>query len=210
MHANFGRRARLAAVGAGLIAAAAVALSASGTALADTADTGGSATITIPRADLVGLAKAGIIVLPGGPASSSYTQGPSNFSSFAAFSFPVTGGNGEVSNFSGTVDLGGSLTLINAAHSQTVTISGLELNFFTGALEGIINGAPHHTTIAWIGGSLSSSTGPGTETFSSTQLAVAATGASQLNAALGTKALIKGIILGSFATTYDVTITSGG
>lgn len=210
MHIAIGRGFRLGALGAGLITAAAVALSASAPALADTADTGGSATITIPRADLVGLAKVGILVLPGGPAASSYTQGPSNFSSFDAFTFPVTGGNGEVSNFSGTVDLGGSLTLINSAHSQTVTISGLELNFFTGALEGIIGAGPHHTTIAWIGGNLSSSTGSGTETFSSTQLTVAAKGASQLNAALGTKALIKGIILGSFTTTYDVTITSGG
>ena len=205
MQITFGRRTRLGVLGAGLITVAAVALSSSAPAFADTTDTGGNATITIPRADLVGLGKLGIMILPGGPASGSYTQGPSNFSSFENVTAPVTGGTGEVSNFSGIVQMGGSLVLVNTAHSQTVTITGLELNFFTGALEGVINGAPHHTTIAWVSGSLSSSTGTGTETFSCTQLITAAKGVSAINAALGAKVLIKGIDLGAFTTTYTVT-----
>lgn len=205
MQINIGRRMRLGVLGAGLIAAAAVAISSSAPAFADTTDTGGSATITIPRADLVALGKLGVMVLAGAPGSASYVQGPSNFSSFENVTTPVTGGTGEVSNFSGIVDLGGSLVLVNTSHSQTVTITGLQLNFFTGALQGIINGAPHHTTIAWVSGTLSSSTGTGTETFSCTQLITAAKGVSAINAALGTKVLIKGIDLGAFTTTYDVT-----
>ena len=57
---------------------------------------------------------------------------------------PVTGGNGEVSNFYGILDLGGSLNVVNAATGKTVAITGLELNFFTGALTGIFPGGPAH------------------------------------------------------------------
>jgi hypothetical protein len=207
MHITFGRRARLAVLGAGLITAAAAALSSSAAAFADTADTGGSATVTIPRSVIVGLAKHGVIALAGAPASASYTAGTSNFSSTDAYTFTVTGGTGEISNFSGIVDLGGAITLINAAHSQTVTISGLRLNFFTGALTGQIGTSTTQTTLAWIGGSLASSTGTGTETFSASQLAIATKGATALNAALGVRAFTHGTSLGAFATTYDVTIT---
>lgn len=205
MQITFGRRTRLGILGAGLITATAVALSSSAVAFADTTDTGGSATVTIPRADLVALGKLGVMILPGAPATGSYVQGPSNFKSFENITTPVTGGTGEVSNFSGIVQMGGSLVLVNTAHSQTVTITGLQLNFFTGALQGIINGAPHHTTIAWVSGTLSSSSGGGSETFSCTQLITAGTGVSAINAALGAKVLIKGIDLGAFTTTYTVT-----
>jgi hypothetical protein len=156
---------------------------------------------------VVGLAKHGVIALPGSPATSSYTAGASNFSSSDACTFTVTGGTGEISNFSGIIDLGGSIVLVNAAHSQTVTISNLELNFFTGALTGMIGSSSSQTTIAWVSGNLSSSTGTGTESFSASQLLVATKGATALNAALGVKAFTHGTNLGGFATTYDVTIT---
>lgn len=207
MHIAFGRRARLTALGAGLITATAVALSSAAPALATTADTGGTATISIPRADLVLLAKAGIILLPGSPATASYTAGTGKFNSIDANTFTVTGGNGEVSNFTGVVSLGGTLVIINAAHSQIVTISNLEFNFFNGTLKGHINGATHGTPLAYVGGSLSTSTGTGTETFSASELISSAAGAKALNTALGTTAFVKGINLGSFTTTFDVTIT---
>src|SRR5438309_1319200 len=122
MHVTIGRRTRLGALGAGLITATAIALAAaSGPALADTADTGGTASLIVPRALAVGLAKGGIITLPGAPATSTYTAGTNNLNSLVAYTFTVTGGNGEVSNFFGTVDLGGTLVLISTAHSKMVT-----------------------------------------------------------------------------------------
>ena len=70
---------------------------------------------------------------------------------------PVTGGNGEVGNFFGTVELGGSLFVINAKAGKTVKITGLELNFFTGALTGVFPGAdPAHAT-GYFGGDMSTS-----------------------------------------------------
>ncbi len=71
---------------------------------------------------------------------------------------PVTGGTGEVSNFTGTVDYGGTLVFVNGANGKNVAITGLELNFFTGALTGVLPGATKHTALAYVGGDLSTST----------------------------------------------------
>jgi len=207
MHIAFGRRARLITLGAGLITSAAVAIATATPAFADTTDTGGTATIAIPRANLVLLAKAGIIVLPGSPATSSYTAGTSKLNSLDAFTFTVTGGNGEVSNFFGIVNLGGSLVLINSAHSHTATVSNLELNFFNGSLTGTINGGTAQIPVAFIGGDMSAvpDTGSGTESFSATALLSAAKGAQALNKALGTTVFVKGVPLGGITTTFTVT-----
>ena len=103
MRRTFGRVSRLAALGAGVATAAAIALSASGPALADTTDTGGTATITFSLQYLEHLAKAGILVLPGAPASGSYATG------FYNASLTVTGGNAEVNNFFGALKIGGNV-----------------------------------------------------------------------------------------------------
>ena len=206
MPISIGRLARVTALGTGLIAAAAIALSTT-SASADTTDTGGSATITVPRSYVVGLAKQGVILLAGGPASASYTAGQGNASSTESCTFTVTGGNGEVANFYGTVQLGGTLVVINAAHSQTATITDLRLDFFNGTLTGVIDGASAPTAIAYISGSLTESTGTGTETFSASKLMLSGKAATALNAALGTKAFLRATDIGAFTTTFDVTIS---
>ena len=204
MHITLGRRSRLTALGAGLITAAALAVSSAGPALADTTDTGGSASLAIPDTFLVGLAKSSIIVLPESPVTSSDAAGADTFT------LPVTGGNGEVSNFYGTLELGGSINVVDAATGKSVAITGIELNFFTGALTGIFPGGAHHTTLAYLNGNMSESSNPGppaTETFSCDELDLSLKAATALNTGLGTKAFKKGTSVGAFTTTFDVTIS---
>src|SRR5690242_12171373 len=204
MHIRIGRRSRLTALGAGMIAAAAFAVASAGPALADTVDTGGTAALSVPRAVVVGLAKSTIIMLPGSPGSASYGAGTETFS------MPVTGGTGEVSNFSGIVDLGGTLVFINSQSGKTVNISDIELNFFTGALTGVLPGSTAHTALAYLFGDMSTSSDPGppaTETISCTEVDMSAKLASALNAALNTKAFVRGTNMGAFTSTFDVTIT---
>jgi hypothetical protein len=204
MHITFGRKSRLTALGASLITAAAVAVSASGPALADTADTGGTATISVPRAIVVGLAKSTIITLAGSPVSSSYANG------FNTYTLPVTGGNGEVGNLFGTVNFGGSLFFVNSKAGKTVKITGLKLNFFTGALTGILPGGTTQTALAFVGGNMSTSSDPGppaTETFSCDELHLSAKAAKALNTDLNTTVFIRGTNIGAFSTTFDVTVT---
>ena len=203
MRVTFGRRSRLITLGAGLITAAAVAVSASGPALADTTDTGGSGTLSVPVAVVAGLAHANIVVLPGTPATSSFDP----VAGTDSITMPVTGGNGEVSNFFGAVQYGGSMVFIDGATGKTVVITGIQLNYFTGALTGVFAGATKHTPLAYVRGTMSSSTGVGTETFTTDELDLSAKAAGALNTGLGTKVFIKGTDIGGFTTTYDVTIS---
>lgn len=204
MHISIGRRTRLTALGAGVISAAAIALSAAAPAVADTADTGGTAALSVPRAVVVGLAKSTIIMLPGSPGSAGYGSGAETFS------MPVTGGTGEVSNFTGVVDLGGTLIVINSKAGHTVNITDLQLNLFTGALTGVLPGGTAHTALAYLNGDLSTSSDPGppaTESVSSTEVDMSAKLARALNTALNAKAFVKGTNLGAFTATFDVTIS---
>jgi hypothetical protein len=204
MHISIGRRARLTALGAGLISAAAFALSAAGPAAADTTDTGGTAALSVPRGAVVGLAKSTVIMLPGSPGSATYTGGAETFT------MPVTGGTGEVSNFSGIVNLGGKLVVINTKAGHTVNIMNLQLNLFTGALTGVLPSSTAHTALAYLNGNLSTSSDPGppaTETISSSEVDMSAKLASALNKALATKAFVRGTNMGAFTVTFDVTVS---
>ena len=204
MHMSIGRRTRLTALGAGLITAGASALATGGPAVADTADTGGTAELSVPRTVVVGLAKSTVIMLPGSPASATYGAGAETFS------MAVTGGTGEVSNFTGIVDLGGKLVVINTKGGHAVTIKDIELNLFTGALTGVLPGGTAHTPLGFLSGDLSTSTDPGppaTETVSATEVDLSGKLASAMNKALSTKAFVRGTSLGAFTATFDVTVT---
>ena len=204
MQIAYGRRTRLAVLGAGVITAAAVAISASGPALADTADTGGTATVSLTSAILVNLAKSNVIVLPGSPVTSSYANG------LDAYTLPVTGGDGEASIFFGKVDFGGTVVLVNAKAGKTVTITNVQLNFFTGALTGVLPSGTTQTALAYFGGneSISSSAGPpATEFFSADQLNLSGKAAKALNTDLNTTTFTRGTDIGTFTTTFDVTVT---
>jgi|SRR5215470_2673497 len=203
MRVTFGRRSRLITLGAGLITAASLAVSASGPALADTTDTGGSGTLVVPVAVVTGLAHANIVVLPGTPATSSFDP----VAKVDSITMPVTGGNGEVSNFFGAVQYGGSMVFINGANGKSAVVTSIRLNFFTGALTGILPGGTKHTALAFVSGTMSTSTGTGTETFTTDELDLSGKAAGALNTDLGTKVFIKGTIIGGFTTTFDVTLS---
>jgi len=204
MHTAFGRKSRLAALGAAMITAAAFAVSASGPALADTADTGGTATINLTSAYLANLANSNVIVLPGAPVTSSFASG------LDAYTLPVAGGDGEVTIFFGKVDLGGTLVLINAKAGKPVTVTNLQVNFFTGALTGQLPGGTTQTALAYFGGNEATSTSagpPATESFSADQLSLSGKAAKALNTRLNTTAFITGTDIGTFATTFNVTVS---
>lgn len=205
MHITFGRKSRLVTLGAGLVAAAAFALSASGTALADTTDTGGTATLSVPKATVDGWARANVLMLAGAPATSSFASGANSYT------LNVTGGNGEVSNFYGILQLGGgTLVFLNDKTGKTLTVTGVQLNFFNGTLQGILPGNTKVTTLAYLDGTMSSSSNPGppeTETFSCDELDLSAKAATALNAGLNTTGFTRGSDIGGFTTTFDVTIS---
>lgn len=203
MRITMGRRSRLAALGAGVATAIAVATTAAGPALADTTDTGGTASIGISGAYALSLAKAGVVVFASGTASSSWNKG------VASYNLSVTGGTGEVSNFFGFVNLGGKLRVVNAKNGKAVVLSGLSLSFDTGIVSAKPVGSTTRIALADIGGNLSTDSSPGppaTETFSCDGLTLDSAGAKFLDSTLKTTAFHAGDTLGGFTTTFTVTI----
>lgn len=202
MHMTMGRRARLAALCGGIAAASALALATAGTALADTADTSGTATISVPVKFFGALAKGGVIIVPQNPATES------GAGHAVGLSFTVTGGNGEVKNLYGSVDLGGSLLVIDARTGKSARISALRISLDDGAILGKVG--TKTVVVANIGGNLSTASSPDpvpNETFSASALALGPSCARYLNGKLRTTSFKGGASLGALTANFDVTIS---
>ena len=205
MHITFGRRSRLTALGAGLITAAALAVSSAGPALADTADTGGSASLAIPDTFLVGLAKSAIIVLPESPVTSSDATG--------ADTYTLPGHRRQRR---------GQQLLRHPRprrQHQGRRRRDPQVRRHHRHRAELLHRRPHRhlpgrrpSTPPWPTSTAtcpqSSSAGPpATETFSCDELDLSAKAATALNTGLGTKAFKRGTSVGAFTTTFDVTIS---
>jgi len=204
MRITMGRWSRLAALGVGVASAIAIATTTTGSALADTTDTGGTASISMAGSYSLSLAKAGVIVFASGTASESWNSG------IVAYNLTVTGGNGEIANFFGSVDLGGHLRVVNAKNGKAVILSSLSFSFDTGIISARPLGGTARVALADVGGDLSTDSSPGppaTETFSCDGLTLDSAAAKYLDSKLGTTAFKAGAALGGFTTTYTVTIT---
>lgn len=204
MHALFSRGSRLATLAAGTATAAVIALTAGSAApaLADTTDTGGSATVTFWNTFLLPTFRSGILVSP-------VTPGTSTFNGHReTATWPVTGGDAEITKLFGTENLGGGLIFINTSSGASAVLTNLGLSLDNGQIIGTPAGSTKPVALVDVAGDLSedSSAGPpATETFKCSNLRLDAAGAKFLNKALGTTVFKKGENVGKFATTWDVT-----
>ncbi len=179
MGMRISRWASLAALGAGLATAAAFSLTTAGTALADATDGTGTAVITFNARTITQLAKWGIVIVPESPAWSSDNSGMDGYNT------TVTGGDGSDTNFSGMVDLGGALTVIDGVTGKSVQLTDLELNYFNGTITAVPAGTTKAIAIIDVGGNTSVNNVTGTESFSASVLTIDSHGATFLNKALG-------------------------
>lgn len=196
-----GRSWSIAVLAASAATAAAVAIaSAAGPALADTTDTGGTATVRIATPFFSSMLKAGVMVVPGGTGTSTWVNGRDTAT------VPVTGGNGDITKLYGTIDLGGSLNFTDAVTGKTATFTNLQFSYDDGTLSGELNGdTSAQVPIADIGGNLSNDVTDTTQTFTASSLFADAAGAHALNSALGSTLFHGGARIGAFATTYTYT-----
>jgi opacity protein-like surface antigen len=187
------------------VAAGAVAIAASTAAPAVAASTGdtGTATITEPGSAVVSLAKAGLVLLPGGPDTSTYGAGHD------VITAPVSGGNGNVSILHGKLDLGGSLTYIDGATHRSVTLGKLAFSYDTGNITAVAG--KKHLTLAGIAGAMTETITPGavtgteTQQFRAGQLLLTSGTAKYLDTALKTRHFKSGASFGPFEATYTFT-----
>lgn len=199
MHRSLARILALPVVSAAVLAGAAVAAPA---ALAET-DTGGSASITVPQSVIAQFASAGLKESLVAPASASADKA----SETATVAFPVTGGDGDLRSFFGSVDLGGSIEIkSNNGNSQghTVTLGSLQLNIRAGNISAVPEGSSTPVTLLDLAGQ--SIVGPGntTQTLDTSALDLDSAGAAYLNQALQTSAFSAGEDIGSLSASWTV------
>jgi hypothetical protein len=197
MHKKLVRAAAPAAVAAAVTGIALAAGSAA-PALAGTADTGGTATITIAARELASLAKAGIVVLPGGTGTATDVRGNERLT------FQVAGGNASYLNTSGTLDLAGTLVLLDGATRRSVTVTRLSFSYDTGDIAGVVG--RRSLALGSLGGVETGSENAGppvTESFSASADYLTGAAVRYLDKALRTRGFANGADLGSFATTYQ-------
>jgi hypothetical protein len=191
----------------GLGAATAVVLmlgAGAGPAMAGTADTGGTAAITLWGPVVSGLAKAGIAVLPGPSGTATDIGGRERVT------LPVVGGNADYVTATGQLDLGSSLVFIDGATGKTATLRQLRFSYGSAKINGVPAGHARISLVA-AGGALSATTNPGppvSQSFRASALLLTPAGASYLDKELHTKYFRAGRDIGEFAATYDTESTT--
>jgi hypothetical protein len=176
-------------------------------ALAQT-DTGGTVAITVPLSYIEHLAKAGVVAFPRPFSELSVNTTDQT----ATITFTVTGGDGDVQVFLGSVDLSGSLTIVDVhghhgrghhARVRKVTFGDLQLNLQEGEIVGTPDGSSTVVPLLDVGGEVSSVPGFTSQSYDASELNVDPAGVSYLNSALRTSAFNDTADVGSLAATWS-------
>jgi hypothetical protein len=192
----FGSRTRAVAVSVAVAGAVALAVTTATAANAVTI-TSGTGTLTVNQSYLLNLAKQGVIAVPTQAQSVTYSSSAQT----VTVVYTATGGDADVSSFSGEVDYSGGLTFFNGETGKHVSLSALNFQLIfdsfggtasDGSMPTVLDAAGHH--VATVSGS--------TQTFAASDLEIDSAGATYLNGVLGTSAFHGGDQVGTFATSY--------
>jgi hypothetical protein len=186
---------RLAAVSA--TAVGALAFSLVGAGAADAAVASGSVTLTISDSFLSALAHHGVAVVPQNYSSISYD----NTAQTVTVTFAANGGNADLTNDNGTVNLNGGLIAVSC-HGKQVSLSSLQFDLGNTQFDGAPNATVGEVPLVDLAGSQTGQITGTTQTYSASSLVVDAAGASYLDSALGTTAFAAGQAVGSFSATW--------
>ena len=157
----------------------------------------GTGTFTVPLSVETTLARAGVVVVASGDASSSYDNTTKTFTTV----YNATGGNADVTNFDGTVDYSGGVKVVNVYNGKTATLGALQFDVLDDQIDLTANGTAN--PYLDLGGTQSAAINGTSQSISASELSLDAAGASYLNTALGTCAFTAGTDFGSFTTTYS-------
>jgi hypothetical protein len=163
-------------------------------------DTGGTVTVTVPLSYLKQLAKAGVTAFPVPLSEASVNT----TNQTATVTFTVTGGNGDVRTFFGSVDLSGSIDVVSSDGSK-VSLGSLELNLRSGYIEGTPSGSSTPVPLFDTHG-ITFTPGTTVQSFNASELTVDPAGADYLDSALGTSAFAAGQNVGSLAATWNFSV----
>jgi hypothetical protein len=157
----------------------------------------GSVVIAESNSALQQLAQAGIVAVPLPPAGVSYSGG----TGFSA-TFPVTDGTGDISNFFGTIQLGGGLLIVDAVTKKAVTFHQLAFSIDNYALTGVPDDTTTTVSLLDVSGDATSSVGGVLPETLVSGLSVDPAGASYLDTALHTTKITANQPFGSLNITF--------
>lgn len=183
---------RLAAASVALLATAGVATPADAATPAS-----GSAVVGLSRTFVQQAAAANMQATVGSPATAAYdsTTGALNAT------FPVTGGNGSIAGFWGSVQLGGSFTVTDSDNGKSVTFTNLSFNMSIWRMTGIPAGSTTAVSIVEPTNNTITTSGA-TEKLNSQSALLDGQGAQYLDTQLNTTFFTAGQSLGSFSISY--------
>ena len=170
---------------------------AAGTAGATTVASG-SVTLNVNVTFLEALAKYGVVLAPSGYSSVSAT------SSQVSVTFALTGGDADVSTYSGTATVSGSIRAYDVKTKKSTQISALLFDLLDAQFDGQTATSGGEEPLVDLAGTQSGNINGTTETYVASDLTLDAAGAADLNAALGTSAFVGGTDLGSFSASWVI------
>ncbi|MFG1808972.1 hypothetical protein [Streptomyces sp. NPDC049040] len=157
----------------------------------------GSAVISESNTFLVNAASQGIIAVPLPSATASYS-GTTGVSA----TFPVTGGDANLTGFYGTARLGGALLVVDAKTLRSVTFSQLTYDLYSDQISGVpTNGTTAVPLFVPTGDIRVDKAGAGA-VFSASEVDLDPTGADYLNTKLKTAFFTAGDSVGSLVLNF--------
>ncbi|MBF9070019.1 hypothetical protein [Streptacidiphilus fuscans] len=157
----------------------------------------GSLTLTASTAFAHGAVCDGLFVSVGSPATSSWSG-----TTGGTAVLPVTGGDANLTQFVGSAQLGGSLTVVDVATGHSVTFSQLTFDDFAGVFSGVPQGGTAPVALLDPSGDLSVSASGGVQTFSASESDLDPAGAAYLDGALHTAFFQGGAAVGALTLSY--------
>jgi hypothetical protein len=160
--------------------------------------TSGSVTLNVNVTFLQALAKYGVALVPSGYSAVSTT------SSQVSVTFALTGGDADVSTYSGTATVSGGICAYDAKTKKSTQISALLFDLLDAQFDGQTATSGGEEPLVDLAGTQSGNINGTTETYVASDLTLDAAGAADLNAALGTSAFVGGEDVGSFGATWVI------
>lgn len=157
----------------------------------------GTTTVTVPRSFVQQAAGSGITATTNSPATEAYD----GTSRTVAVTFPVTGGNANVTTLTGSLTHGGSLTVRDVCTRKKITLTGLTWSVRSDTVSALEPDGVTSVVLFDLGGTVQISAGS-PQSYSASQATIDPAGASYLDSALGTTFFAAGQVVGSFATSY--------
>lgn len=157
-------------------------------------DASGTVTLTLSDSFVTQLALHGVIIVPEGTAAESASGGN------VVLTFSVTGGDGSLDNYAGSLLTSGSFVGFSF-NGGFINLTALNYNVFNESWDASINGGSD-TPVLDLNGNWDATVADPDQSMAATQLTVDPAGAAALDSVLNTDAFVANANVGSFSASW--------